>query len=538
MHEGIHLGERRFPALPRLKLRHGRQPERKLIVGYRHHAALRAVHDGNRLSPVPLTVARPVLHFILDTAFADAVGGQPIDHARDGIRLVIQSVEEIGVYHLPFACIGFFLHIAAPNDRNDVNAELFGKGVIPLIVRRDCHDGARTVPHHHIIRDIDRYFPAVYGIDAPDALQSDAGFFLDQLCPLKLSLFLTRSLIGSHLVHVGNTIRQVRQHRMLRRHNHKSHTEQRVRAGGVNTELLIGAGHAEIDECTAGFSDPVDLLLADVGQVVHIPESLQQFVCVGGDAQIPDVLGLLDDVAVADVAFAALRVLVGQHDLAVRAVVDQGCTAERQPLFKHLEENILRPPVVILLRRINDARPVKGKTDALELLGKLADVAVGQLAGMDAGLDSGVLGRQSESVKSDGKQNIIALHTPLAADNLQSGVCLDMPDVHPHAGRIGEFDQPIEFRLVGSILRLENMRLLPTLLPLALNGGKIVLHGVRPFWCGFSLSVCGYGRTYKNPVSGQRRGQSRGTTLLDAPFSGRRPLIRDHPARHRRSHPV
>lgn len=91
---------------------------------------------------------------------------------------------------------------------------------------------------------------------------------------------------------------------------------------------------------------------------------------------------------------------------------------------------------------------------------------------MDAGLDSGVLGRQSESVKSDGKQNIVALHTPLAADNLQSGVCLDMPYVHPHAGRIGELDQPIEFWLVGSILRLENMRFLPTLLPLALNGGK------------------------------------------------------------------
>lgn len=88
---------------------------------------------------LPLTVKRPVLHFILDTAFADAVGGQPIDHARDGIRLVIQSVEEIGVYHLPFACISFFLHIAAPNDRNDINAELFGKGVVPLIVRRDCH---------------------------------------------------------------------------------------------------------------------------------------------------------------------------------------------------------------------------------------------------------------------------------------------------------------------------------------------------------------------------------------------------------------
>ena len=64
----------------------------------------------------------------------------------------------------------------------------------------------------------------------------------------------------------------------------------------------------------------MNLLLLDVLRIVDILQTLQQLVRVLCDAEIPDLLRELDDIVMADIALAALGILVGEDDLAVRAL--------------------------------------------------------------------------------------------------------------------------------------------------------------------------------------------------------------------------
>ena len=76
-------------------------------------------------------------------------------------------------------------------------------------------------------------------------------------------------------------------------------------------------------------------------------QSLEQLVCIICDPEEPYILRHLDDIAVADVTLTALRILVGQDYLAVRAVIDQRLRAEHEPVLKQLEKDPLRPLIVI-----------------------------------------------------------------------------------------------------------------------------------------------------------------------------------------------
>ena len=66
----------------------------------------------------------------------------------------------------------------------------------------------------------------------------------------------------------------------------------------------------EVYERAFGFADPVYLLLLDVGEIIDLFKTGKQLIGVFGDTQIPNVLGFLNDIAMADIALAALRVLI------------------------------------------------------------------------------------------------------------------------------------------------------------------------------------------------------------------------------------
>ena len=125
---------------------------------------------------------------------------------------------------------------------------------------------------------------------------------------------------------------------------------------------------------------------------------------------------------------------------------------------------------------VDDAVPVEGEAHAAELAGEFFNVSVGQLTGMDARLDGGILGGQTEGVKANGEQDVVALHPSLAADDLQTRVGLDVAHVHTHARGVGELYEAVELGLVTVILGTEDFGVVPTLLPFCFNGGKIVLH--------------------------------------------------------------
>ena len=70
---------------------------------------------------------------------------------------------------------------------------------------------------------------------------------------------------------------------MLRGYNHVSNTEQCVTAGRVYTKLILLALDGEIHLGTLGFTDPVLLGYLDALNVVHMIQSLDQFLSIIGN---------------------------------------------------------------------------------------------------------------------------------------------------------------------------------------------------------------------------------------------------------------
>ena len=91
-------------------------------------------------------------------------------------------------------------------------------------------------------------------------------------------------------------------------------------------------------------------------------------------------------------------------------------------------------------------------------------------------LDRIVLGRKSERVKADRKQYIVSLHATLPRNDLDTGICFNMSDMHAGSTRIRELYQTVKLRLLTSVHCLKDFLLRPFLLPFGLNLFKFVSH--------------------------------------------------------------
>src|SRR5262249_32712257 len=81
-----------------------------------------------------------------------------------------------------------------------------------------------------------------------------------------------------------------------------------------------------------------------------------------------------------------------------------------QAMMVHLQEDPLRPAVVIGIGGIDLARPVIHRPDLVELTAERADILVRAHARMDAFFDGVIFGRQSKRVPSHG-----ALYSPVTS---------------------------------------------------------------------------------------------------------------------------
>ena len=440
------------------------------------------MYDRDRLAPIALTVERPVLHLVLNALFADAALGEEGKHFGNGFLLGLDTVEKVRIDHFAVSGVGFLFGVAAADHGNDLDAEFLGKIEVALIVRRHCHNGARAVAHHHIVRNENGDLAVVDRIDRRQTVDAHARLVLDQLGALKFGLFGAFRTVGVQFADVADAVAVFFDHRMLGRYDHEGHAEHGVGTRGVDPQSVVGARYGKFGKCALGASDPVFLLQTDIGKIVHGIQSGKELIGIPGDAEIPDVLGFLHDIAVTDIALATLRILVGQHHLTARAVVHQRGGAEHQTVVEHFAENPLRPLVVALFGGINDAAPIEGEADALELRGEPCDVDIGHTAGMDAGLDSVVFGGKSVCIKADGEQDVAALHSAFPRNNLKAGICLDVPHVHTCARGIRKLDQTVKLRLGVVFFCDERLLFVPDLLPFGVDPLKIVLHGISvPF---------------------------------------------------------
>ena len=149
-------------------------------------------------------------------------------------------------------------------------------------------------------------------------------------------------------------------------------------------------------------------------------------------------------------------------------------------MLEQLEEDPLRPLIILRVGRVDHAVPVEAVAEHLELTGEVLDVLLRDDGGMDVVLDGKVLRRQAEGVKADGVQDIVALHALFAADDVHCRKGARMADVQSGGGRVRELDEPVEFRSRVAGHGGVGLFLLPLVLPFFLNGCEIVLHGSSP----------------------------------------------------------
>lgn len=177
-------------------------------------------------------------------------------------------------------------------------------------MRRHCHNSTGAVTHHDIIRNVNRDFLAVDRIDGNESVDSDPRLVFDQLRPLKLGFFRTFFLVSIQSIHVADRRTVLFDNRMFRRDDHEGNAEQSVRACGIDAQRILCTFERKVHKCAAGFADPVDLLLLDIGGIVNGFEPLKQFVRIFRDPQIPDVLRFLNNIGMADITLTALTVFV------------------------------------------------------------------------------------------------------------------------------------------------------------------------------------------------------------------------------------
>ena len=299
----------------------------------------------------------------------------------------------------------------------------------------------------------------------------------------------------------------------------------------VGRDLLVGQDGAQ-----AGA--PVDRRLVDVGQPLRVHDvAARAGVQVGpGDAArdlagARGVLGLqLGD------APGAAAASVGAHVLRV------------VPGVEDLQEDPLRPAHVLRVDRGERAALVVGQAHAAQLALHRDDVLLGRRARVLAGLHGVLLGGQAEGVVAQGVQDVVAAHHPEAADHVGGDVAQRVADVQARAGGVREHVHDEEglarARVAARTVRERARRVrgveraalgppvLPPLLDVAREGGRVAVGGLRPGGGGGGV----LGRAHPRESTGRRpgsRGVSTGRTTGTGPR--RRPAAATRRRRRTRS---
>ena len=253
------------------------------------------------------------------------------------------------------------------------------------------------------------------------------------------------------------------------------HAEAGVGPGGEDLQAQVVMTHdRQPERRPLGATDPVALHRLDPLGPVQIVDVVQQLLGVVGDLEEPLLQVLaLDQVPGALTGAVGQDLLVGQHRLAARAPVDRGLGPVGQAGLQQLQEDPLGPADVGRVVALDHAPPVIGGTQPLERRGQLLDLGVGEGPGVLAGLDGRVLRRQAEAVEADGRQDGLAVHGPVADQQVTEGVVAHVAHVgRPtrvgvHAQHVGLGPGVVVLDLVGALLE-------PPGLPARLDHGRLV----------------------------------------------------------------
>ena len=175
-------------------------------------------------------------------------------------------------------------------------------------------------------------------------------------------------------------------------------------------------------------------------------------------------------------AAAVLHLLVGQHGHVDRIPVHHRLAAIDQAGLEKVEEQGLLLGVILGIAGRELAGPVERQAHGGQLLLHGGDVGVGPLAGMNAALHGGVLGRHAEGVPAHRVQDVESLGHFIPRHHVAHDVVAHMAHVDLPRG-IGEHLQHVVLRLVGIDLRAEQVGLGPGLAPFRFGRAVIVTRG-------------------------------------------------------------
>ena len=228
-----------------------------------------------------------------------------------------------------------------------------------------------------------------------------------------------------------------------------------------------------------GAPDPVRLHQADFLRPAIEPiERLEQVFGVVTDLEEPlGELALLHWRA-GSPALAVDHLLVGEHGHVDRVPVHARLLALDQPRFHEVEEHLLLVLVVARVAGRDLARPVERQPHGLELLLHRSDVVVGPALGMDAALERSVLGRKPERVPAHRVQHVEAHGALVAGDHVAHRVVAHVAHVDAPR-RIGEHLQHVVFRARVVVAGLEDVPLVPDLLPANFRFAGVVALGTH-----------------------------------------------------------
>ena len=149
------LGERRAALAADLHVLG--QHDRQALLALRHHAARRAVEDGDRRAPVALAADAPVAQAVVDLGPPEPLRHEPVDRLALGLRDT-EPVEEARVDLDAVARVRLgLLPVRRPlHRRDDRQPVLRGEVPVALVLARHRHDRAGAVAHQHVVGEEER----------------------------------------------------------------------------------------------------------------------------------------------------------------------------------------------------------------------------------------------------------------------------------------------------------------------------------------------------------------------------------------------
>ena len=123
-----------------------------------------------------------------------------------------------------------------------------------------------------------------------------------------------------------------------------------------------------------------------------------------------------------------------------------------------LKEDPLGPADVFGIGRGDFAVPIVAEAEGFQLAFEGGDIGLGGKAGVLAGFDRVLFGRQAEGVPAHGVKDVETLPEFRAADDVGGGVAFRVVDVEAGSGGVGEHVENVEFRFRGIEIGITGIR--------------------------------------------------------------------------------